>query len=278
MMEKLALLFTLKPIIFGLIGMLVSGFCFPAAGVIILRNNLITMRYMLMHGVILGGILAIALKLPLVLCVAGLNVILVLIMYFLNISNKTKLATVSTSMMVLTMGLASLFSHIFDVPSKDMLELLWGSPFALTASNLTILIALSVVLILYIIIFFKPITLLFFDSDIAQSAGVKTGLHKFIMLLITALVISVAMKMVGALLIDALVILPVTAISRNSKSLKGLFLGSCITGFVLSLVSYFLSLIFNLPVSGLMAVLSVLFFIVLNLIKKIKEKKLLRRH
>ena len=54
-MSKLVFLFTLKPIIYGFIGMLVSGLCFPLAGVIILRNNLVPMRYMLMHGVLLGG-------------------------------------------------------------------------------------------------------------------------------------------------------------------------------------------------------------------------------
>ena len=64
-MSKLVFLFTLKPIIYGFIGMLVSGLCFPLAGVIILRNNLVPMRYMLMHGVLLGGIFSIALKLPL---------------------------------------------------------------------------------------------------------------------------------------------------------------------------------------------------------------------
>ena len=52
-MNRLLMLLSLKPILYGLIGMLVSGTVFPICGVIIVRNNLMPMRYMLMHGVIL---------------------------------------------------------------------------------------------------------------------------------------------------------------------------------------------------------------------------------
>ena len=271
-MNKLLFLFTLKPIVYGFIGMLVSGLCFPLAGVVILRNNLVPMRYMLMHGVLLGGIFSIALKLPLLPVVIAMNIVLVGIMYFLNGGKHSRLSTVSSVMMVFTMGLASLLSHIFDVPAKDTLELLWGSPFALTLPNLAVLFALGILLILYVVVFFKPISLLFFDQDIAKSCGVNVRLHNFFMLLITALVISVAMKMVGALLIDALVILPVAAVSKNAKSLKGLFAISAATGFGLSLVSYLLSLLFNLPVGGTMAVLSVVIVLLSGIYKFLRNK------
>ena len=272
-MSKLVFLFTLKPIIYGFIGMLFSGLCFPLAGVIILRNNLVPMRYMLMHGVLLGGIFSIALKLPLLPVVIAINVLLVVIMYFLNGGKHSRLSTISSAMMVLTMGLASLLSHVFDVPAKDTLELLWGSPFALTVPNLVILFSLGLLLVLYVTLFFRPISLLFFDQDIAKSCGVNVKLHNFFMLLITALVISVAMKMVGALLIDALVILPVAAVSKNAKSLKGLFAVSALTGFLLSVISYLFSLLFNLPVSGTMAVFSVIVFLLSGFYKIIKTKR-----
>ena len=83
-MEELVKLLALKPILYGLIGMLISGISFPLAGVVIVRNSLIPMRFMLMHGVILGGIFSIGLNLPLIPVVILINVILVLIMSLLN--------------------------------------------------------------------------------------------------------------------------------------------------------------------------------------------------
>ena len=266
-MERLIRLLSLKPIILGLIAMLISGATFPLAGVLIIRNSLIPMRYMLMHGVILGGIFSIALGLPLVPVVIVLNLLLVLIMAFVNKERTNGFSAVSTAMMVCTMGLASMFSHIFDVPAKDTLELLWGSPFALTRSDLCILAVLAVMLVIYVCIGFKQISMVFFDRDIAQSMGVNVRLHNFFMLLVTALVISIAMKMIGALLIDALVVLPVVAVGQNARGLKNLFVKSSVTGFVISLTGYFTALLFNLPVSGVLAILSILLLIFYKIIK-----------
>lgn len=267
-MERIIRLLTLKPIIYGLIGMLISGTAFPLAGVIIIRNSLIPMRYTLMHGVILGGIFSIALGLPLIPVVIIINLLVVSLMAFTNGTENTGFSTVSTAMMVFTMGIASLTTHVFNVPAKDMLELLWGSPFALTKSDLVILVILAALLTLYVCFYFKQISMLFFDNDIAQSMGVNVRFHNFLMLIVTALVISVAMKMIGALLIDALVVLPVVAAGKTAKGLKDLFIKSSITGFAISFAGYFVALIFNLPVSGVLAILSILLLIILKLVGK----------
>lgn len=260
-MQRILFLLTLKPIVYGLIGMILSGISFPLAGVIIVRNGLIPMRYMLMHGVILGGILSIALKIPLLPVTILLNLILVMIMVMLGRNQTVGLSTSSTAMMVCTMGIASLLSHAFDVPAKDTLEILWGSPFALTSSDLICLLVMSIALIVYVCTCFRPISMVFFDHDIALSRGVNVKLHDMLMVMITALIVSVAMKMVGALLIDALVVLPVVGASRNAKGLKDLFVRSSVTGLALSVSGYFLALLWNLPVSGVLAVLAVVVYL-----------------
>ena len=275
-MDSLLFLFTLRPIVYGLIGMAVSGIGFPLAGVIIVRNGLIPMRYMLMHGVILGGVFSIALGLPLFPVVAALNLALVALMIAMNRDGRTSLSTASTAMMVFTMGLASMIGHVFDVPAKDTLEILWGSPFALLTSDLVILCILSVLLVVYVLVFFRPVSMLFFDHDIASSSGVNVRFHNSLMLIITALTVSVAMKLLGALLIDALVVLPVLGASRNAKSLKAMFIGSSVTGFVLSVTGYFISLIFNLPVSGVLAVLAAAVYAGNILISKIRINRSLK--
>ena len=271
-MQRLISLLSLKPILFGLIGMLISGISFPIAGVIVVQNGLIPMRYMLMHGVILGGVAALVLDVPMLAVVIPLNVVLVLIMVRLSKEGRN-LSTASAAMMVCTMGLASLVSHLFDVPAKDTLEVLWGSPFALTQTDLILLASLGALAILYIALFFTPISMIFFDKDIASSMGVPVKAHNTVMVLITALIVSVAMRVLGALLIDALLVLPVVGASKNAKSLKQLFIQSSITGFVLSLVGYLLALLWNLPVSGTLAMLAVVAFVFNLLIEKIKRKK-----
>lgn len=269
-MQRIISLLTLKPILYGLIGMIISGVSFPVAGVIVVQNGLIPMRYMLMHGVILGGVAAVVLDVPMLVTVIPLNVILVLIMVRLNKDGRT-LSVASTAMMVCTMGLASLVSHVFDVPAKDTLEVLWGSPFALTKMDLLLLAILGLIAIFYVVIFFRPISMVFFDKDIALSMGVSVKAHNTVMVLITALIVSVAMRVLGALLIDALLVLPVVGASKNAKSLKQLFIQSSITGLVLSLIGYLVALQWNLPVSGTLALLAVAAFILESLQKHLKR-------
>ena len=62
----------------GFITMSISGAVFPLCGVMILRLNLVPMRYMLMHGVILGGAIAMALIVPLLPVTITVNLLLVL--------------------------------------------------------------------------------------------------------------------------------------------------------------------------------------------------------
>lgn len=255
-MQRIISLLALRPILFGLIGMVISGISFPVAGVIVIQNGLISMRYMLMHGVILGGIAAVVLGIPMLAAVIPINIILVLIMVHMNNSGRS-FSSSGAAMMVCTMGIASLVSHIADVPAKDMLEVLWGSPFALTKVDLAILATLGILTVAYVTIFFCPLSMLFFDKEMAQSMGVRVRLHNTAMTMLAALTVSVAMRVLGALLIDVLLVLPVIGTEKKAQSLKELFVRSSITGFVLSLTGYLIALLYNLPVSGTLALLAV---------------------
>src|SRR5574344_879675 len=117
---------TLAPILRGFVAMILSGASFPLCGVMVLRLNLVPMRYMLMHGVILGGALSLAFSLPVLPTSIVLNVLLVLLMLHLKGNSSHGFGLASAAAMVFSMALASLVMHLWDVPAKDTLQLLWG--------------------------------------------------------------------------------------------------------------------------------------------------------
>lgn len=264
-MSDLLFMLSLPPIFRGLIAMVMAGIVFPATGVMVLRMGLVPMRYMLMHGVILGGALALALSLPMFPVVAVLNLALVLLMVYLSDRRQVDLSMASAALMVFTMGMASLLMHICDVPAKDTLELMWGSPFALVPSDLIVLGLLTVLTLLYVIFNFRTITSVFFDQEIARSLGINVRIHQTIMVVLVALVVAVAMRLLGALLIDALLILPVLIASRQAASMKQVFVRSIVCGAFLSLVGYIGSVGLDLPVSGTISVLAVLVFVCVSI-------------
>ncbi len=261
-MADLLFLLTLPPVYKGLLGMAMAGLAFPASGVMVLRLNLVPMRYMLMHGVILGGAISLAFTLPLLPTTILLNLVLVLGMINLTKESSHGFGLASAAAMVFTMAAASLVMHIWDVPAKDTLQLLWGSPFALTGGDLAGLGIMAAILIAYFILFFRTISAIFFDQEIAHSLGMAVKIHHTAMVLIIALVIAFAMKLLGALLIDALLILPVLVAGKRSQSMKQLLLFACLAGFFVSVFGFLLALVTNFPPSGTVALLSALLYMI----------------
>ncbi|MBQ9494657.1 MAG: metal ABC transporter permease [Treponema sp.] len=262
------MLFALPPVLRGFIALLISGACFPLCGVMVLRLNLVPLRYMLMHGVILGGAVALAFSLPLVPVTVLINVLLVCAMVLYTKDSSFGFGGASAASMVLSMALASLVMHVKDVPAKDALNLLWGSPFALTKTDVAILLLLSILLIVYIINNFKTIIALFYNQEIAFSLGINVRAHYAGMVLLIALVIALAMKLLGAFLIDALLVLPVLAaasfLQRSNKlhGIKNLFIVSGILGFFFTLAGYVLAVVCNLPPGAVIAFIAGIIYVV----------------
>ena len=267
-MSDLLFMLSLPPVTKGLVAMTIAGLCFPASGVMVLRLDLVPMRYMLMHGVILGGAISLALSLPLLMISIALNILLVLGMLHMTKDSSHGFGISSAAAMVFTMALASIVMHVWDVPAKDTLQLLWGSPFALKWEDIAALVTIALALVFYIAKNFRTISGIFFDQEIAQSLGMKVKLHHTTMVLVIALVIAFAMKLLGALLIDALLILPVLIASRHAQSLRQLFLRSCAVGVFVSFFGFIAAVATDLPPSGTIALLSALLYLLSTKIKK----------
>lgn len=273
MVEKFLLLFSLAPILRGFIAMIVSGAAFPLCGVMVLRLNLVPMRYMLMHGVILGGAVSLAMNLPVVPVSIVINLILIVVMMLFTKNSKFGFNGGSSAAMILSMAAASVIMHIADVPAKDTLSLLWGSPFALTNFDLYVLAALGILLGLYIIFNFKNIIALFFNREIAQSLGINVRFHCGVMVCVVALVVALAMKILGAFLIDSLLILPVLTSSvcegKSSGGIKKLFVRSSIFGLLFSVAGYVLAVMINWPPAATISVVSGFVYILVLIVRKI---------
>lgn len=253
---------SLAPVFKGLLGLSLAGLCFPITGVMVLRLNLVPMRYMLMHGVILGGAISLAANLPLLPVSILINLTLVLLMLRMTSDTSQGFVLTSSAAMVFTMAMASMVMQIWDVPAKDTLQLLWGSPFALSWYDIASLIGIFMALALYVLYNFRTISAIFFDQAIAQSLGMNIKVHYTLMVLTIALVVAFAMKLLGALLIDALLILPVLVASKHSQSLKNLLLLSCAVGLFVSFLGFLLAVATDLPPSASIAMMAAVLYIV----------------
>ena len=261
-------LLTLSPITKGLILLVIAGFSFPVTGVYLLRLNLLPLRFMLMHGAILGGAVALSFAWNPFFTTLLINLALVLLMTKVSRSLKIDIGSISMFFMVISISLAFILVYKLDVQAKDTLSLLWGSLYTSTWGEVIVIGLFSCLLILFQVYYFRQLQAFFFDREIAFTSGVNERYLYYAIILLTALTVAMAMKIIGALLLDALLLLPALIATFHAKSLRGVLVWSSLWGGIFAICGFFVSLVFDIPVSSAIAALASIVFIVILVLKK----------
>lgn len=261
-------LLSYTPILKGLFVLLVAGLTFPITGVYLLRLNLLPLRFMLMHGAILGGAIALGLSFNPFFTTMIVNLLLVLFMTRTARLLKVDTGQISTFLMVISISIAFIFIYKFNVPAKDTLTLLWGSLYTLSWSEVFGLLLFSGFLVTFQGVYRRQLRALFFDREIARSVGVNETILHYSIVLLTAITIAAAMKLIGALLLDALLLLPALIASFHARSLRSVVIWSCVWGGLFSSAGFFLSLAIDIPVSSAVAGIASLVFLVIYIGRK----------
>ena len=265
--------FTYAPILRGFFVLLVAGALFPLTGVFVLRLNLITLRFMLMHGTLLGGAIALGFGLNPLLIGIVLNVLLVLVVSQLSLISGRNAGHITTFFMVLTIGLAFIVIYKMQVPAKDALSILWGNLYAMSGSDVLFTMLFCFLSLLFVLILYRRLKAVIFSREIAFSSGVRDKLIYNAILVLTGLTIAFAMRLIGALLLDALLLLPAIVASFFAKSTKGVFLIAGVLGFVSSLSGFFVSLALDIPASSAVTVVAAVILGAGVIIKKRRKIK-----
>ena len=234
----------------ALIAILFAGIAFPIIGVFVLSLNLIPLRFALMHVALLGGAIGLFLKVdPLLL---GLLFCILSSMALGPISEKMKLGVgiLSGYFMTLTLALAFILIYKADIHVLQAFNILWGNILSLTLLDLIIVGVISLMILIMVFLFFKEIQAILYDREIALAVGLPEKTFYYLIIFMLGLTIAVSMRLIGALLIDAFVLLPAMAATLISRSLKQTFFLSSLFGLLSGTVGLYLSFAFDIPTSS----------------------------
>ena len=129
-------------------------------------------------------------------------------------------------------------------------SILWGSILSLTSWDLVLVIFVSLLILGLVVLFFKEIQAILYDREVALAVGLPERKLYYVMVFILGLTIAVSMRMIGALLIDAFVLLPAIAANLVSRSLKQVFFFSSPFGLISGMGGLYLALLLDLPTSS----------------------------
>jgi zinc transport system permease protein len=252
----------------ALLAVLFGGIAFPMIGVFIISLNLIPLRFAMMHIALLGGAIGLFLKVDPIF--SGMLLCALSSLALGPISEKTKLGvgTISGYFMTLTLGLAFILFYKADINVLQAFSILWGNILSLTWLDLLFVMVISLVILGVIILFFKEIQAILYDREIALAVGISEKLFYFLIIFILGLTVAVSMRVIGALLVDAFILLPAMGAILISRSLKQMFFFSSLFGLISGMVGLYLSFLFDIPTSSTIIIVASLIIAVCYLLQR----------
>ena len=151
--------------------------------------------------------------------------------------------------------------------SGDVCSTLFGSTSIITLKqeDVRLCIVMSVIVIVTYIMFYNKIFAVTFDENFTNATGIKADAYNLLIAVITALIIVLAMNLVGSLLISALIIFPALSAMRVFKSFRSVIICSAVVSVLCAAFGIISSILFSTPVgSTIVADLAV--FILFSLI------------
>ena len=157
--------------------------------------------------------------------------------------------------------------------SGDVCASLFGSTsmMTLSGSDVWLCVGLSAGVIAFFILFYHKIFAVTFDEGFATSAGVRVRAYNFLIAAVSGIVIVLAMKLVGALLISSLIIFPALSAMRLFRSFKSVVICSAVLSVVGSLTGLLLALLLSTPTGASVAVVHIVIFLCFFLLGKLRR-------
>ena len=158
-----------------------------------------------------------------------------------------------------TLAFGYLIMNIFSTSSNlsgDVCSTLFGSTsiLTLTQKEVWLCIILSIAVVVIFVLFYNKIFAVTFDENFSKAAGTKTERYNLLIAVVIAVIIVLAMNLVGSLLMSALVIFPALSAMRIFKSFKGVTICSAVLSVVCAFAGILISILAGTPIGSTMIV------------------------
>ncbi|MBC7267832.1 MAG: metal ABC transporter permease [Streptomyces sp.] len=226
--------------------LLLAAIGLPVIGVVIVGLDIMPVRFAMMHVALLGIAVGLLTGLDPMLCA--------LVACALAGAGVAPLARAPDGLsgamgllMSLAIAAALLLLSVSGVNAQGAFALLWGSVLSVGTAELWLLGVLAVVVPALFWWRRRDLALLLHDRELALSAGVRADLLTLLLLVLVAVSVAGAIKLTGALLVDALTLLPALAARRLGTSLRSITAWAVGIGVVVNVTGFLVALTLDWP-------------------------------
>ena len=265
--EKLAFYFQYPFVRSALIVGILIALCASLLGVTLVLKRFSFIGDGLSHAAF--GAISIAAVLNLsnnIFLVAPVTVICAVLLLRTGQSSKIKGDAAIAMLSVGALAIGYLLMNTFSVSSNisgDVCSTLFGSTsiLTLTPTDVWVCLGMSVVVIAVFLLLYNKIFAVTFDESFAAATGIKAGRYNMLIAVVTALVIVLAMNLVGSLLTSALIIFPALSAMRVFKSFRAVIICSAVLSVICAAVGILVSILAETPVGSTIVVADIAAFL-----------------
>ena len=192
----------------------------------------------------------------------SLPVVLLASLGILRLTEKARLSGDAAIGIVSAAGIAAgiILASVGGGYNVDLLSYLFGNILSISREEVLIAAGLFCVVMLLLGLFFNDLLAITFNEELARVSGVRTRLINSVLVMLTALSVVLAMKLVGIMLISSLLILPAVSALQLARSFKACIALAAAQGCGSVIIGIILSILTNLPASATIVMVNLLFF------------------
>mgnify|MGYP004499090117 FL=1 len=265
-LEKLTLYWAYPFVRYALVVGVLIALCSSLLGVTLVLKRFSFIGDGLSHvafgAMAIAAILQITNEMPLVMVITIISAVLLLRTgQNTKIKGDAAIAMISVGSLAIGYLLMNIFSTSSNL-SGDVCSTLFGSTSILTLSPVEVwlCVGMSVLVVAIFVLFYNKIFAVTFDENFARATGTKAGLYNLLIAIIVAVIIVLAMNLVGSLLISALVIFPALSAMRMFKSFRSVTICAAALSVACSLIGILASILAGTPVGSTIVAVQIIAF------------------
>lgn len=179
-----------------------------------------------------------------------------------NIKGDAAIAMLSVSALALGYLVQNLFSSSANI-SGDVCSTLFGSTLILTLSttDVWVCVGMSIVVMAIFLLFYHKIFAVTFDETFAAATGIRARMYNLLIAVVTAVIIVLAMNLVGSLLTSALIVFPALSAMRLFRSFRGVICCAGVISVVCAVAGLLISILASTPVGATVVIADLVVFL-----------------
>lgn len=268
MLEILSYDFMLHAVIAGLLVSFASGII----GSLIVVNRMVFLAGGIAHTAYGGIGIAIYFNLPIFLGASVFSVCAALLMAYITLKQRNRTDTFIGLIWAVGMAIGIILVDMTEGYNVDLISYLFGSILAVSKDDLYYMGTLLAIIIIITSLYYRDILAVSYDSEYASLRGINVPLFFTIILVLSALTVVIAIKVVGLILVIALLTIPIYIAEKISNSLAQMMVYSGILSSVFTMIGLYISYTFDITSGASIILVSASFLILFIFFKKFITK------